>query len=77
MKKMMNMATMKTNDVWLFNHTEKFPKSPRFSMAVRIENQFHEADQYNRNHNNGFRVCVVGESCSNHTGEFSRPMLNV
>ncbi|MDZ7266081.1 MAG: diversity-generating retroelement protein Avd [candidate division KSB1 bacterium] len=25
---------------WLFNHTEKFPKSRRFSMAVRIENQF-------------------------------------
>jgi len=25
---------------WLFNHTEKFPKSRRFSMAVRIENRF-------------------------------------
>lgn len=25
---------------WLFNHTEKFPKSRRFSIAVRIENVF-------------------------------------
>jgi hypothetical protein len=25
---------------WMFNHTEKFPKSRRFSLAVRIENVF-------------------------------------
>ncbi|MCI0692710.1 diversity-generating retroelement protein Avd [candidate division KSB1 bacterium] len=25
---------------WLFDHTEKFPKSRRFSMAVRLENLF-------------------------------------
>ena len=25
---------------WMFNHTEKFPKSRRFSTAVRIENLF-------------------------------------
>ncbi len=34
--------TQKSADLleWLFNHTEKFPKSRRFSMAVRIENVF-------------------------------------
>ncbi len=27
---------------WMFTHTNKFPKSHRFSIAVRIENQFLE-----------------------------------
>jgi hypothetical protein len=34
--------SQKSDDLcqWMFNHTEKFPKSRRFSVAVRIENVF-------------------------------------
>ena len=41
--------------IWMFNHTEKFPKSSRFTIAARIENRlldFMEAiTEANRLHN--------------------------
>jgi hypothetical protein len=49
---------------WLFNHTEKFPKSRRFSLAVRMENimlDFIEAIETANNRKNKLPLLIKAD----------------